>query len=66
MKPTEAILWAGSQTELARRLGVTESAVSQWVAAGRIPELRAYQIQVISAGAVVVDPCAYRPGDKAA
>lgn len=66
MKPTEAIRWAGSQTELARRLGVTESAVSQWVSAGIIPELRAYQIQVISAGAVVVDPCAYRPDGKAA
>jgi DNA-binding transcriptional regulator YdaS (Cro superfamily) len=49
-----AVEWAGSQKELARRLGVTEGAVSQWVSAGRVPELRAYQIQVISAGAVVV------------
>lgn len=66
MDATKAVQWAGSQRELARRLGVTEGAVSQWVTAGRIPELRAYQIQVISAGAVVVDPCAYRPDGKAA
>ncbi|MCU0811965.1 MAG: helix-turn-helix domain-containing protein [Thiobacillaceae bacterium] len=56
-----AIKWAGSQRELARRLGITEGAVSQWLASGKVPEGR-----VISAGAVVVDPCAYRPGDKAA
>ena len=61
-----AIKWAGSQRELARRLGVTEGAVSQWATNGKVPELRAYQIQVISAGAVVVDPCAYRPDGKAA
>ena len=61
-----AIQWAGSQRELARRLGITEGAVSQWLASGKVPEGRAYQIQVISAGAVVVDPCAYRPDGKAA
>lgn len=58
MDARKAVAWAGSQKELARRLGVTEGAVSQWVKAGRIPVMRAYQIQVISAGAVVADKVA--------
>lgn len=60
MKPETAINWAGSQAELAKRLGITASAVSQWVTDGIVPEGRAYQIQVISAGAVRVDPADYR------
>ena len=66
MEPKAAIEWAGSQAELARRLGIRRASVSQWVAAGRVPEPRAYQIQVISKGAVVVDPTLYaRPTEAA-
>lgn len=66
MKPETAIDWAGSQAELAKRLGITPSAVSQWVSDGIVPEGRAYQIQVISAGAVRVDPADYRRSESAA
>lgn len=66
MKPETAIDWAGSQAELAKRLGITPSAVSQWVSDGIVPEGRAYQIQVISAGAVRVDPSDYRRSESAA
>jgi DNA-binding transcriptional regulator YdaS (Cro superfamily) len=66
MDPKLAIEWAGSQAELARRLGITRASISQWVSAGRVPEPRAYQIQVLSGGAVLVDAAAYRPDGKAA
>jgi DNA-binding transcriptional regulator YdaS (Cro superfamily) len=66
MDPRAAIEWAGSQAELARRLGIRRASVSLWVAAGRVPEPRAYQIQVISKGAVKVDPSRYpRPTEAA-
>jgi DNA-binding transcriptional regulator YdaS (Cro superfamily) len=65
MKPETAIQWAGTQAELAKRLGISPSAVSQWVADGIVPEGRAYQIQVISAGAVRVDPHLYEKGAAA-
>lgn len=43
----DAIAWAGgSMTELARRLGVTVSAVSQWVE-GEIPEGRLWQLRAL-------------------
>ena len=66
MDPRAAIDWAGSQAELARKLDVSPAAVSQWVADGRIPKMRAYQIQVVSKGAVKADPAAYRDADQAA
>lgn len=42
---TEAILWAGSQAELGRKLGVHRAAVSQWLAADRVflPPLQAHR-----------------------
>ena len=66
MEPKAAIEWAGSQAELARRLGIRRASVSLWVAAGRVPEPRAYQIQVISGGAVKVDPACYPHHTEAA
>jgi hypothetical protein len=41
-----AIAWAGNATELARRLGVTVSAVSQW-GEDDIPEGRLWQLHVL-------------------
>ena len=66
MDPRVAIEWAGSQAELARKLDVSQAAVSQWVAEGRIPKMRAYQLEVVSKGAVVADPAAYRDTEQAA
>jgi DNA-binding transcriptional regulator YdaS (Cro superfamily) len=66
MKPDEAIRWAGSQRELARACGVSESAVSQWVNSGLVPEGRAYQLEVLSAGTLKVDPALYRRNERAA
>jgi predicted transcriptional regulator len=41
---SEAVAWAGSQAELARRLGVTSQAVSQW---DEIPDGRLWQLHAI-------------------
>jgi len=49
MKPriskTDAIAWAGSQSALADRLGVTPSAVSQW--GEELPEGRVWQLAML-------------------
>ena len=66
MKPDEAIRWAGSQRKLAEICDVTESAVSQWADRGLIPEMRAYQLEVLSAGTLKVDPTVYRRNSEAA
>ena len=66
MKPEAAIQWAGNQRKLAKALGVTESAVSQWASAGLIPEGRAYQLEVLSAGLLKVDPAVYGRNSEAA
>ena len=41
---SEAVAWAGSRAELARRLGVTSQAVSQWE---EIPDGRLWQLHAI-------------------
>ena len=66
MKPEIAIQWAGSQRKLARLLQITEGAVSQWVSAGMVPEGRAYQLEVLSAGTLKVDPAVYQRNSEAA
>lgn len=40
----------GGVTKTARALGVTSQAVSQWRAAGMVPEMRAYQIELKTKG----------------
>ena len=46
----EIIKWFGSQVELARKLGVTQAAVAQWVADEKVPPYRAIQIERITDG----------------
>ena len=46
----EIIKWFGSQVELARKLGVTQAAVAQWVADAKVPPYRAIQIERITDG----------------
>jgi len=40
----------GGDIAMARAIGVTVGAISQWRTAGSIPRLRQYQIEVITAG----------------
>ncbi len=40
----------GSQSEIARQLGVSRQAVAKWVRAGEIPALRKYQVEVLLRG----------------
>jgi DNA-binding transcriptional regulator YdaS (Cro superfamily) len=47
MTKDEAISFFGSASELARRLDIERSAISQWT---EIPEGRQYQIEVLTEG----------------
>jgi hypothetical protein len=47
----------GSQAEVARRLGITKGAVSQWPEL--IPKGSAYQVEVETGGELKVDPIDY-------
>lgn len=46
---------AGARRRIAEALGVTEPAVAQWIEAGEIPELRQYQIERATEGALIAD-----------
>ncbi len=49
----DALLKAfGSQKAIADTLGVTESAVSQWFKAGKVPPARALEIVRLTKGAI--------------
>lgn len=50
MKKDEAVRYFGSATELARRLGISKAAVSQW--GEDVPTPRDYQIEVITKGVI--------------
>lgn len=52
MTKSQAIKWFGSVSALAKALGVTYEAVRQWDV---IPELRQFQIERITGGALNVD-----------
>jgi len=46
----DLILQHGSQAALARYLGVTPAAVCQWARAGRLPQGRVWQLQLLGQG----------------
>jgi DNA-binding transcriptional regulator YdaS (Cro superfamily) len=52
MKTVDAIRYFGTQAALAKALGVSKQAVSQW--GDTIPDGRAYQLQVITGGRLKV------------
>ncbi|MBP4067118.1 helix-turn-helix domain-containing protein [Aeromonas sp. MaB10011B] len=54
MKKADAINFFGSAAELARKLNISEAAVSQW--GDTIPQGRAYQIEVLTGGELKADP----------
>jgi hypothetical protein len=53
MTKDDAIKWAGTNKALAERLGITESAVSQW---DEVPELQQYRLQRMSYGLLELSP----------
>ena len=53
MKTKDAILYFGSKSQLAKYLGLTKGAVSQWP--DDVPELRAYQIERLTNGVLKAD-----------
>lgn len=57
MKTQAAIEHFGSKSAVAAALGIYKQAVSQW--GELVPETRAYQIQVVTGGALKVDPAEY-------
>ena len=56
MKTNYAVEYFGSKVALARALGIHKAAVSQW--GDTIPQGRAYQIEVLTGGALKADPAA--------
>ena len=44
----------GRKAELARKLGVSKPAVSRWVKAGRLPEMRVWQWKALEAAAAPI------------
>jgi hypothetical protein len=67
MTKNEAIKYFGSSVALARALGITRGAVTNW--GDRIPIVRQYQIQVLTDGSLLADELANQdqpPGSEAA
>jgi DNA-binding transcriptional regulator YdaS (Cro superfamily) len=61
MRTADAIQHYGTRAEVARVLGLTPSAVSQWGEV--VPELSAWRLWLASGGRLALDPRVYRPGD---
>ena len=51
----QAVEHFGSQTALAKALGIEPPSVSEWKANGKIPSVRQFQIQVVTAGLLQAD-----------
>lgn len=64
MRKEEAVKHFGTAAALAEALGITPASVSEW--GDIIPEGRAYQLQVITAGSLRVDPGLYRKPELSA
>ena len=54
VKKADVINYFGSAAELARKLNISEAAISQW--GESIPQVRAYQIEVLTGGKLKADP----------
>ncbi|WP_447830433.1 Cro/CI family transcriptional regulator [Aeromonas salmonicida] len=63
MKKIDAINYFGSAAELAKRLNISEAAISQW--GETIPQGRAYQIEVLTVGKLKADPITPTPDNSA-
>lgn len=56
MKKTDAINYFGSAAELAKKLNISEAAISQW--GQNVPQGRAFQIEVLTGGQLKANPAA--------
>ncbi|MDR7019568.1 Cro/CI family transcriptional regulator [Aeromonas salmonicida] len=63
MKKADAINYFGSAAELAKKLNISEAAISQW--STTIPKGRAYQIEVLTVGKLKADPIMLTPDNHA-
>ena len=61
MKKDEAIKHYGGVVQLAAALGITSQSVSQW--GDTIPQGRAYQIELLTAGKLKAKPAQPSPTD---
>ena len=59
----DIVVLFGGQSGLARRLGVTDAAVSQWVADGVFPYRRAVEIERMTGGQFKAVDISRRDGD---
>lgn len=57
MTPQDLINFFGSMSAVARALGCKPQTVSEWVAAGKVPEGRQYQAEIATTGKL----CAEKP-----
>lgn len=55
MTPAQTLQHFGSQTVIAAVLGCKRPSVCEWVAAGRVPEGRQYQLELATCGALKAD-----------
>jgi len=46
----QIVEWFGSQSEMARKLGVDRSAVTHWLNSGGLPPKRAIEVERLSGG----------------
>lgn len=62
MTKTDVIRHFGSQSELARVLGITQPSISLWDE--RIPPWRQFQIEKLTNGLLKADPDCYGPAQE--
>jgi len=60
MTPQQAITHFGTQTKLARSLGLAQSTVAEWSTNQEIPIARQYQIELATNGSLKADLPALR------
>lgn len=60
MTPNDLLKHFGSKAEIARAFGVKLPSVTDWFATGEIPEVRQYQAELMTSGALR----ASRPADR--
>lgn len=65
MTTDQALQYFGSIPRLARALGVAPASVYDWLNAGAIPEVRQYQIELATTGALKADKPALRYAEAA-